>query len=140
MSFFAFIFLSFLTNQTEKNETLKTPFENFKMLILSHIESYEFFMSLFGFCFQKLFFVLENKRHSKTRLAIVSCVFKFVLHVFNLVVLENNLKLFFVFSTLWTEENKSTKKSWRTKKKHSRRTKRPFINNKSQTLKKCILQ
>ena len=32
MSFFALIFLSFLTNQTEENETLKTPFEIFKKL------------------------------------------------------------------------------------------------------------
>ena len=32
MSFFALIFLSFLTNQMEKNETLETSFEIFKKL------------------------------------------------------------------------------------------------------------
>ena len=63
---------------------------------------------MFDCCFQKLFFVLENRKHSKTCLTIVPRVFKFVLHVLNLVFLENNLKLFSPFSTLWTKQKKKT--------------------------------
>ena len=68
MSFSLIIFLSFLTNQTEENETLKTTFEIFK-----------------------------------------------------------KLKLFFVFSTLWMEEKKTQKKSWRRKKESN-----PKSTNKEQ--------
>ena len=66
---------------------------------------------LFGCCFRKLFYVLDKKKHSKTRLAIVFYVLKFILRVFNLVVLDNNLKLFSLFSTLVHRRKKKHKKN-----------------------------
>ena len=56
MSFFPLIFLSFLTNQTEENKTLKTTFEIFKNLRA-------YLVSVFEYCFlflRKLFQNIKN--------------------------------------------------------------------------------
>ena len=105
---------------------------------------------MFGCCFQKRFFVLENGKHSKTCLTIVPSVFKFVLHVLNLVFLENNLKLFSPFSTLWTEQKKKKKKNHmkRTNYKPSKNASynklnqipNPHTKNKPTNPKICVLK
>ena len=84
---------------------------------------------MFDCCFKKLFFVLENRKHSKTCLTIVPLVFKFVLHVLNLIFLKNNLKLYPPFSILWIEQkNKKNKqttcKETQTKNREERQKKK----------------
>ena len=118
MSFFALIFLSFLTNQRKEDEILKTPFEFFLKIRACLIS-----VSENCFLFLK---IKDTKKH----------VWQFF-PVF--------LNLFSMFLIWWFCRTISSCFSCflhceRKKKKHSRRTKKLFTENKSQTLKKCIIQ